>query len=62
MAERVEADICQNSSILDEEDEATLMAIDEGIRQANEGQLVPADEVRKLIPQWISKFSTPQQH
>ena len=62
MAERVEVDICQNSSILDEEDEATLMAIDEGIRQANEGQLIPIDEVRKLIPQWISKFSTPQQH
>ena len=62
MAERVEADICQNSSILDEEDEATLTAIDEGIRQANDGQLIPVDEVRKLIPQWISKFSTLQQH
>ena len=46
---------------LDDEDEATLAAIDEGIRQANEGQLVSSDEVRKLIPKWISKFSTPQQ-
>ncbi len=45
-------------SILDEEDEATLAAIDEGIKAADEGRVVSEEEVRKLIPQWISKFST----
>jgi predicted transcriptional regulator len=45
-------------SILDEEDEATLAAIDEGIKAADEGHVVSEEEVRKLIPQWISKFST----
>jgi predicted transcriptional regulator len=43
----------------DTEDEATLAAIDEGVKAADEGRVVPAEEVRKLLPQWISKFSTP---
>jgi predicted transcriptional regulator len=43
----------------DGEDEATLAAIDEGIKAADEGRVVPEDEVRKMIPQWISRFSTP---
>ncbi len=58
MAESKKVDFSRTDSILDEEDEATLAAIDEGIKQAQEGRLIPADEVRKLIPQWISKFST----
>jgi predicted transcriptional regulator len=43
-------------SILDEEDEATLAAIDEGIKAADEGHVASTEEVRKLVPQWISKF------
>ena len=39
----------------------TLAAIDRGIKDADEGRTVSIDEVRKLIPQWISKFSTPDQ-
>ena len=46
-------------TIREEEDEATLAAIDEGIRAADEGRLVAEEEVRKLIPGWISEFSTP---
>jgi predicted transcriptional regulator len=44
-----------------EVDQRTLDAIDRSIRAADEGRLVSSEEVRKLIPQWISKFSTPNQ-
>lgn len=40
--------------ILDEEDEETLAAIDEGIRDAKAGRTVPAEGVRKrTMEYWI---------
>jgi predicted transcriptional regulator len=39
-------------------DAATLAAIDRGIKDAAEGRMVPIDEVRKMIPEWISKFES----
>ena len=44
-----------------EVDQETLSAIDRGIRAADEGRVVSSEEVRRLIPQWIAKFSTPNQ-
>ncbi|HMD96542.1 MAG TPA: hypothetical protein VKM93_04310 [Terriglobia bacterium] len=41
-----------------EVDAITLAAIDRGIEDADEGRTVPIDEVRKMIPQWISKFES----
>ena len=42
--------------MMDDEDEQTLAAIDEGISDAEAGRTVPAEEVRKLLPKWIGKF------
>ena len=39
-------------------DVQTAAAIQDGIKAAEEGRVVPAEEVRKLVLQWISKFST----
>ncbi|MGO9124533.1 MAG: hypothetical protein ACLP6G_06545 [Terriglobales bacterium] len=44
--------------IVDEEDEETLAAIDEGIRDAKARRTVPAEEVRQHLPKWITDSST----
>jgi predicted transcriptional regulator len=44
--------------LTDEEDDATLAAIDRGIEDADEGRTVPLEEVRKMIPEWILKFES----
>jgi predicted transcriptional regulator len=41
-----------------EADEKTLAAIDKGLKAAAEGRSVPLDEVREMIPRWISKFES----
>ncbi len=48
--------------IVDDEDDQTLAAIDEGIRDAAAGRTVPGDEARKLLPQWITASSTRKRH
>jgi predicted transcriptional regulator len=41
-----------------EVDAETLAAIDRGIKDADEGRTVAIDEVRNMIPKWISKFES----
>jgi predicted transcriptional regulator len=40
------------------EDEETLSAIDEGIRDAKAGRTVSLERVRKLLPKWITASSS----
>jgi len=42
----------------EDEDAATLAAIDEGIRDTKAGRTVLIEEVRKLLPQWITASSS----
>jgi hypothetical protein len=42
----------------EEEDEEALAAIDEGIRDAEAGRTVPIEEVRGLLPKWITASSS----
>jgi predicted transcriptional regulator len=44
----------------EEEDDATLAAIDRGIQDADEGRVVSAEEARQRVRQWLSKSSTPK--
>ena len=58
MAEASGIDFDDPAPIDEEEDEETLAAIDEGIRDAKPGRTVPMDEVRRLLPQWIATSSS----
>ncbi len=58
MAEAKKIDFDDPAPILDDEDEETLAAIDEGIRDAAAGRTVPIEEVRKLLPQWTTASSS----
>jgi predicted transcriptional regulator len=46
--------------LLDEEDEHTLAAIDRGLKAANEGRLIPAEEVQRRVEKWLTESSTLQ--
>ena len=46
--------------VLEEEDEKTLAAIDRGIKAADEGRVVPLEEVRQRMKQWATEFSSPK--
>jgi len=58
MAEASRLDFDKPASIDEQEDELTLAAIDEGIRDAEAGRTVPIEEVRKLLPKWITASSS----
>ena len=55
---KVNIDFDDPAPIPDEEDEETLGSIDEGIRDAEAGRTVSIEEVRKLLPQWITASSS----
>lgn len=58
MAKTKESDFEKPAPVQDEEDRATLAAIDEGLRDAKAGRTVPVEQVRKLLPKWISASSS----
>ncbi len=58
MAESKKLFLEDPAPILDEEDEETLAAIEEGIRDADEGRTVPIQEVRKQMREWITASSS----
>jgi predicted transcriptional regulator len=58
MAEANKLNLGDPPAIPDQEDEETLAAIDAGIRDAEAGRTVPIEEVRKLLPQWITASSS----
>jgi predicted transcriptional regulator len=58
MADANRIDFEDPTSVDDEEDEETLAAIDEGIRDAEAGRTVPIEDVRKLLPKWITGSSS----
>jgi predicted transcriptional regulator len=62
MAKAKKFDLEAPVPVLDEEDEETLAAIDEGVRDAQAGRTVPAEEARKQLPQWITASSTLKGH
>jgi predicted transcriptional regulator len=49
MAKSKKFDLENPAPVVDDEDEETLAAIDEGIRDAEAGRTVPAEEVRRLL-------------
>jgi predicted transcriptional regulator len=59
MAEVKKLDFDQPAPVLDEEDEATLTAIDRGIKAADEGRVVTLEEVRQRMQEWLTKSSSP---
>jgi predicted transcriptional regulator len=50
----------ESGPILEDEDDATLAAIDRGIKAADEGRVVPLEEVRRRMQQWATKSSLPK--
>ena len=58
MGKMKELDFDTPAPVEDDEDEETLAAIDEGIRDAEAGRTVPPEEARKLLSKWITDSST----
>jgi len=58
MAKSKKFDLEGPAPTLDDEDEGTLAAIDEGVRDADAGRVVPAEKVRELLPKWTTTSST----
>ena len=58
MAKVSKIDFDDPTPIDEEEDEETLAAIDEGIRDSEAGRTVPMEEVRRLLPKWITASSS----
>jgi predicted transcriptional regulator len=58
MAKAKEFDLDKPAPVIEDEDEKTLQAIDEGIRDAEAGLTVPIEKVRKRMNKWITASSS----
>ena len=54
MAKAKHLEFNRPTSLIEDEDEKTLTAIDEGISDAEDGRTTPIEEVRKLLLKWVS--------
>jgi predicted transcriptional regulator len=58
MAKVKEFDLDKPAPVIEDEDEKTLAAIDEGIRDAEAGRTIPIEKVRKRLHKWITASSS----
>jgi predicted transcriptional regulator len=58
MAKAKEFDLDKPAPVIEDEDEKTLQAIDEGIGDAEAGRTVPIEKVRKRMNKWITASSS----
>jgi predicted transcriptional regulator len=58
MVKTKECEFEKLAPVTEAEDEETLSAIDEGIRDAKAGRIVSLEKVRKLLPKWITASSS----
>jgi predicted transcriptional regulator len=58
MADVKKRDLVEPDSILDEENEPTLAAIDRGIKAADEGRVVSFEEARRRLHEWLTRSSS----
>jgi len=62
MAKARKSELENPAPVIDDEGKEILAAIDEGIRDAEADRIVPAQEVRKRLRQWITSSSTRKGH
>jgi predicted transcriptional regulator len=58
MAKAKEFDLDKPAPVIEVEDEKTLAAIDEGIRDAEAGRTIPTEKVRKRLHKWLTASSS----
>ena len=58
MAKMKKFDLESPAPVVDDEDEETLAAIDEGIRDAEAGRVAPSGKAREFLPKWTTVSST----
>ena len=58
MAKANEFNLENPAPILDEEDDETLAAIDEGIRDADAGRVAPPEKAREVLAKWTTRSAT----
>ena len=58
MAKVSKIDFDDPAPILEEEDEETLAAIEEGIRDADAGRVAPPEKAREVLAKWTTHSAT----